>query len=178
MQDGDVLFQGTFLQQSRELLRFCPHRLVSLRISDDNAGRVEIVIQGVAFPEELRGKEHVWILFFFPEFSCIAHRYGGLDDDAGFGTRFFDQIDYCLDRRGVKEIPPAVIIGRCGNDDNFRISVRRLCVHGGREIQILLSQILLYVFILDGRLPMVHHIHLFRNNIHRHHMVVLRKKSG
>lgn len=119
-----------------------------IRTNDDAAG-IEIIIKGLALPQEFRAENDILRPHLLPDFLRVSYRDSGLDDHNGMGIVLHHQLDNGLYRRRVKKIPLAVLIGRRGNNHDFRIPIRRLCVHGGREIQILLCQILLYIFILD-----------------------------
>lgn len=83
------------------------------------------------------------------------------------------QLNHCFYGRSIKDILLGIIVGRCRDDDEIGIPVSSFCIQRGSQIQILLCQILFNIIILDGRLTMVYHVYLFRDNIHRCHMIVL-----
>ena len=72
----------------------------------------------------------------------------------------------------------AVVVGGCSNDHKVRIGVGFLCVQRSGQIQLLLSQIFLDVIIPDRRFARVDQCDLFRQDIHRRHMMVLGKQRG
>ena len=72
----------------------------------------------------------------------------------------------------------AVVVGGCSDDNKVRIGVSCLCVQRSGQIQLLLSQIFLDVVIPDRRFARVDQYDLFRQDIHRRHMMVLGKQRG
>ena len=55
----DVLLYGPFFQKGGELVRRTVQSFVSFRAPDDDAARVQVVVQGLALPQELRGEDDV-----------------------------------------------------------------------------------------------------------------------
>lgn len=78
---------------------------------------------------------------------------------------------------GVEEVLLAVVVGRGGYDHEVRIPVCRLAVEGCLEVEGLLRQVFLYVFVLDGRYTIVDFFYFLRYDVHRSHMMVLREES-
>ena len=85
----------------------------------------------------------------------------------------------------VEEILLGIVIGRGGDDDEVGVAVCCAAVERGRQVQrdgvagrILAREVTLYVFVLDGTLAAVEELNLFRDDIHGHHMVALRKERG
>ncbi len=76
---------------------------------------------------------------------------------------------------GVEEILLRVIIGRSGDDNEFRIAVGALPVKSCNKVQWLLFQVLLYVLILNRTLLPVDFIYLLPYDIDSDNLVVLRQ---
>ena len=175
---GDIVLDGPFLEKPcKGMGRLHQPGIFGIRAHDDTAG-IEVIVECLRFPQEFRTEEDILRPCLLPDFFGVPHGDGGLDHHDGMGIHLHHQVDHRLHGGGVEEIPLGIVIGRGGDDDDFRIFIGRFPVGGGGEVQILLRQVLLDVLILDRRLPVVHHVHLFRNDIHRHHMVVLGKKGG
>ena len=76
---------------------------------------------------------------------------------------------------GIEEILLRVIIGRSGDDNEFRISVGALPVESSDKVQRLLFQVLLYVLILNRTLFPVDFLYLLPYDIDSDNLVVLRQ---
>ena len=156
---------------------------VRIAAHDDSAG-VEVVIQGLAFAEELGREEDARCLRPvaaaagepLPDPPGIADRHGGLDHHHRGGIDLHHQADDLLDMGGVEEIPDGIIIGRRGNDHERRIPVGRRPVQGRREVKLRLPEILLDVRVGDGALPAVDLVHLLRDDVHGHDLIPLRQQ--
>ena len=172
----DVLLDRSFLEKSREGMR-CLHQLLICRISTDNdTARIKVIIERLAFTQKFRAKDDILRTKLLTDVLRVADGNRRLDDHDGIRIVLHHQLNDRFDRAGVKEILSRIIIGRRRNNDEVRVLVRRLRIHRRRQIQSLLCQVLLDIDILDRRLSMIHHIHLFWDDIHCHHMIVLRKK--
>ena len=74
------------LQQERsEGLGLAPRRLIA---SDDDAGGVEVVVQGLGFTQELGAENNVVHPELFSDVIGVADRNRGLDDDCGLAFPF------------------------------------------------------------------------------------------
>ena len=145
----NVLLDGTFLQQCRKFVGGCD-KVRILRVgADDDAGRVEVVIQGLGLPQKLRAEDDVPALIFFPDRSREAHRDGGLDDHDGLRVHLHHQLDDRLHRRGIEEVLPAVVVGRGGNDHEVRVPVGRFPVQRSGQVEILFRKVSFNVVILN-----------------------------
>ena len=72
---------------------FLHHFRVILRGSDNDAGGVEIVVEGMAFPQEFGAEKDVAGVVFFTDGFCKAYRAGGFYDDGGLTVDFKDFLD-------------------------------------------------------------------------------------
>ena len=79
---------------------------------------------------------------------------------------------------GVEEVLLAVVVGRGGYDHEVRVPVCRLAIEGGFEVEWLLRQVFLYVFVLDGRDTVVDFLYFLRDDVHRSHPMVLREERS
>ena len=113
-----------------------------------------------------------------PYASGIAHRDGALDDHRGRRVDLQHLADHILHGRGVEEILRAVIVRRGGDDHKLGIRIAGLPVQRGAELQRLVRQIILYVLVLNGRLPVVDHLHALGHDVHGGDIVTLRQQSG
>ena len=174
----NVLLDGPLLQQCRKFVGGCD-KVRILRVgADDDAGRVEVVIQGLGLPQKFRAEQDVPAAEPFPHRHRVAHGNRRFDDHDGIWIDLRDKADDCLHCRGVKVLGLAVVVGGCSNDHKVRIGVGCLCVQRSGQIQLLLSQIFLDVIIPDRRFARVDQCDLFRQDIHRRHMMVLGKQRG
>ena len=57
------------------------------------------------------------------------------------------------------------------------IRVCRLCIQSCGQVQFFFCEVFLDIVILNRGLTVVNHVHLFRNNIHSCHLMVLRKQG-
>ena len=78
---------------------------------------------------------------------------------------------------GVEVVPDRVVVGRGRDDHEVRVGVGPASVKGGCEVQRFLGKILLYVLVLDGRLPTGEHLNLLGDDVHGGHMMMLGQKS-
>ena len=151
----DVLLDGPFLKQCGEcpcgLIQLCPVRgNLFGRYAEDDAGRVEIVVEGLALAEELRSEKQSELpAVAVVEAFAIAYRNGALYDNDGLRIDFPDQVDDFLHVGGVEVVPYRVVVGRGGHDHEIRISVCPGSVQCGREVQVFLRKIFLNVLVLD-----------------------------
>ena len=80
--------------------------------------------------------------------------------------------------RGIEIVLLRVVVGGGGYDYEIGVAVGRGTVERGSEVERLLGQIALDIFILDGRLAPVDHIHLFGDDVNGRHVVVLGQQRG
>ena len=200
VQRRDVLLNGAFLQHGCKLaggvlqerkvgdsadgiVLFLEFGIIyQIRYSDDYAARVQIVVQCLALAKELGGEEQVEFpdsLLPVPDIqaAAVAHRDGGLDDHHCVRVDLQHQIDDLLHVAGVEVVPDRVVVGRGRDDHEVRVGVGPASVKGGCEVQRFLGKILLYVLVLDGRLPTGEHLNLLGDDVHGGHMMMLGQKS-
>ena len=110
---------------------FLYHFLVILRGSDDDAGGVEVVIEGMAFPEEFGAEEDVAGVVFSADGFGVAYRDGGFDDDGGFPVDLEDFFDDGFYGGGVEVVFYGVVVGGGGDDDEVGFLVGFSGIGGG-----------------------------------------------
>ena len=169
----DVLLDGSLLQKCRKDMRRFPVLLLLRIESHNDAGRVQIVVQRLGFPQKFRRKQDVLRVILRPDVLRVPDRYRRFDDHHGIRIDLLHQLDDRLHGRRVKIVLLRVVIRRRRNDDEIRIPVSRGPVGGCRQIQRPLREIPLNVLILNRRLPMIDLLHLLRKNVHRRHRIVL-----
>ena len=184
---GHLLFDGALLDDGREGVRRLLQR--GLVVTHNDAARVEVVVQGLALAEELRGEDDVRrhdldgaVRLTFPAAEllahapCVAHGDGALDDHRGGGVDFQHFIDNILHSTGVEEVLGAVVVRRGGDDHELGVAVARLPVQRGPEVQRLVRQVFLDVVVLDGRLLVVDHLHALGHDVHGGDGMMLREQ--
>ena len=149
--------------------------ILHIRTHNDAAG-IQVVIQRLAFPQEFRAEENVVAMVLLPHAGREAHGDGGLDDHNGVGVILDHQLDHRFHGAGVKVVLLAVVVGGRSDDHEVRILVSGFRIQGGGQVKLLFRQILFNILILNGRLALVDQLHLFRHDVHRRHMVVLRQQ--
>ena len=146
----DVILYGPFLQEGGELVRCTVQTLVSFWASDDDTARVQVVVQGLALPKELRREDDVPGPCLAADALGVAHRDGALDDHDRIGVDLHDQVYDLLHVARIEVVPHRVVVGRGRDDHVVGIPVGGLPVQCGHQVQVLLRQVFLYVFVLDG----------------------------
>ena len=94
------------------------------------------------------------------------------------GIGLNDQLDHRLHGAGIEVVLLAVVVGRRGDDHEVRIPIRRFGVQRGGQVEFLFREILLNVFVLNGRLAAVDLLHLLRDDVHGRDVVMLRQQRG
>ena len=174
-QCGDILFNGPLLQKGGEDLRLFPGPFVA---GDDDPGGIQIVVQRLGFPQKFRAEKNAVRAVFFSNGSGIPHGNGGFDDHGGLWVCLQHQLNHGFYGGGIEIVFLAVIIGGGGDDDKVRISVGIFAVQRGSQVQLFFGQILFNIFVLNGGFALVDQLHLFRDNIHGSHVVVLAQQRG
>ena len=206
-QGVDVFLEGAFLQQAGEeagvgfgvgvadggdggvlFVKFLAFNLFGT--AHDDAAGVEVVVEGLALAEKLGREEEVEVLALevgieeelqgvaLVERAGVTHGDGALDDHHGVGVDAEDEVDDVLDVVGVEEVFDGVVVCRRGDDDEVGIAVGGGAVEGGGEVEVLLGEVFLDIFVLDGRNAAVDLLHLFGDDIDGRHPVVLRQQRG
>ncbi len=150
-------------------------RRAGLIVSDDDAGGIQVVVEGLGFAEELRAEEELRGGVLLLHRGGEADRDGALDDHHGSGVHLQNQLDDFLDVTGIEEVLDRVVVGRRGDDDEVGARVSRPGVQGRGEIQLLLGQIFLDILVLNGADPVVDLFDLLGNHVHGHDGVPLRE---
>ena len=174
----DVILYGPFLQEGGELVRCTVQTLVPFRATDDDTARVEVVVQGLALPKELRREDDVPGPCLAADALRVAHRDGALDDHDRVGVDLHHQVYDLLNMARVEVVLHRVVVGRRRDDHVVGISVGGCTVKGRYQVQVLLPQVFLYVFVLDGGLSAVDHFHLLGDHVDGGDSVVLAQKGG
>ena len=109
-----------------------------LRVADDDAARVEVIVEGLALAEELGGEEEVELLhaparIAEVEATGVAHGDGRFDDHHGVGVDGQHEVDDFLDVGGVEVVLHRVVVGRGGDYDEVGVGIGRFAVEGGDE---------------------------------------------
>ena len=146
----DVLLQRAFLQQGGELVRSTVQTVITLRAPHYDAARVEVVVQGLALPQELRREDDVPGPCLAAYALGVSHRYRALYDHDSLGVDLHDQVYDLLHVARVEVVPHRVVVGRGRDDHVVGIPVGGFPVQCGHQVQVLLRQVFLYVFVLDG----------------------------
>ena len=134
----DVLLQRALLQQGGELVRSTVQTVIPLRAPHYDAARVEVVVQGLALPQELRGEDDVPGPCLAAYALGVSHRYRALYDHDSLGVDLHDQVYDLLHVARVEVVPHRVVVGRGRDDHVVGIPVGGLPVQGGRQVQVLL----------------------------------------
>ena len=174
----DVFLDGTLLQQTSKLVSSLDQTLIVQVSADDNTRRVKIVIKSLGLTQEFRAEDDVLAVELLTHGSGVAHRDRRLDDHDGVRVIFHDQFDHSFDRRSVKVLGVAIVVGRGSDHNKISIGVCSLSIQRCCQIQFFLCEILLNIVILNRRLAIVDQFNFLRNNINCGHLMVLRKQCG
>ena len=169
-----------------------------LRVADDDAARVEVVVEGLALAEELGGEEEVELLHALArvaevEAAGVAHGDGRFDDHHGVGVDGQHEVDDFLDVGGVEVVLHGVVVGGGGDHDEVGVGIGRFAVessnegamawllsligaHAGQEAAV--AEVFLDVVVLDGRDATVEFLDFLGDDIDCCHMVVLGQQGG
>ena len=154
-----------------------------LRYSHYYAAGVQVVVQGLAFAQEFRGEYQVepfQPLFpvFHVQVAAVSHRNRGLDDHYRFRIDFQHQVYDLFNMTCVEVVLDRIVVGRCGDDYEFGVTVRFAAVECSRQVQRLFGQVFFYVFVLNWGFFPVYQVYLFRYYVYGCHMVVLCQQSS
>ena len=157
--------------------------------ANDNAARVEVVVERFAFAEELRGEEDLRsdhaegavgeafaVGELFADGLRVAHGDGGLDDHHRVGIDLEDQRDDLFYVGGVEEVFLGVVVGGRSDDHEVGVAVGGPTVQRSDEVQRFLSQVLLDIVVLDGADLAIDLVHFLRDHVHGHDLVPLREQ--
>ena len=109
-----------------------------LRVADNDAARVEVVVEGLALAEELGREEEVELLHALArvaevEAARVAHGDGRFDDHHGVGVDGQHEVDDFLDMGGVEVVLHGVVVGRGSDHHEVGVGIGRFAVEGGDE---------------------------------------------
>jgi hypothetical protein len=166
---GHVLADRAFAQQFGEDLG-PPGAL-----ADDDARRMKIVVESLALAQELRREDQVGAAQFGPKASHVTDRHRGLDDHHRLWVEGHHVAHHGLDRAGVEIVGFGIVVGRRGDHHVVHPSVRIVLDQRRPQVQRPISQVILDLEIVDPGFAALQHRHLFRNDVQRHHFMVLRQ---
>ena len=78
--------------------------------SNDDAGRIQVVIESLGFTQEFRAENDILAIELFTNRSSVAHRDCGLNNHDGVRVIFHDQLNYSFNRRRIKVLGLAIIV--------------------------------------------------------------------
>ena len=99
-----------------------------IRANDDTA-RIQVVIQCLALTQELRAEDNVIAVIFFTNTCSEANRNRRLDYHDCFRVILNHQLDNRFNRRSIKEILLAVVVGRSSNNNKICIRICLSLIH-------------------------------------------------
>ncbi len=174
--------RGSLLQQVRKGLGGFHCRGIVHRRTDDDTRRVQVVIQRMAFTQELRGEDDLLVAGLLTQLRGVPNRNRRFDHDPAVRVIFADGLDGGLDARCVKVVLAFVIVGGCGYNRIIRTSVGNGRISGGLEIQMhgavaLAVEETYDLHIHNRAFAMVELLHLLRHDVQRVHFVMLRKQQ-
>ena len=124
----NVFLDCTFLKQfSKSVCSFYQTSIIYIR-ANDNTARIQVVIQCLALTQELRAEDNVVAVIFFTDARGEANRNRRLDYHNCFRVILNHQFDNRFNRRSIKEILLAVIIGRSRNHNKISIRICFFCI--------------------------------------------------
>ncbi len=177
-QSVDIFLNSTFLQKFCESV-CCLYQSSIIHVgSDDDTGRIKVIIQSLALTQELRAEDDIVAVEFLTNTCSVTNRDGALDNHNGFWIIFDNQFNDSFYRTCVKKILLAIIV--CRRSDNYKISITVcfLGIQSCSQIQLFFRQILFNVLVLNRRLLVIDQFYFLRNNIYRSHLVVLRQQRS
>lgn len=94
--------------------------------TNDDTGRVKIIIQSLALTQKFRAEDNIVAVIFFADTCCEANRNRGLYHHNSFRIVLDNQLYHSFHSAGVKKVFLAVIVGRSCNDNKISIRIRFL----------------------------------------------------
>ena len=177
-QGVDIFFNSTFLQQTSKLMR-CFHQTFITQVStNDDAGRIQVIVKSLGFTQKLRTENDILAIELLAHRSSISNRNGGLDNHNGIRIIFHNQLNHSLNRRSIKVLGLAIIVGRSRDYNKIRIRVCSLCIQSCGQIQVFFCQVFFNIIILNRRFLVVNHIDLSLHNIDCNHLMMLAQKHS
>ena len=96
--------------------------------SDNNATRIQVIVESFALTQELRTEDDIVAVELLTNTCSEANRNRRLDYHDCFWVVLNHQLDNCFNRRSIKEILLAVIVGRSCNNNKICIAICFLCI--------------------------------------------------
>ena len=161
-----------------------------LGIAHNDTRGIEVIVKGLALAQELWREEEIELAalqfrvgqelqgILHIQRTAITYRDGTLDDHDGIGIDREHEIDDVLDMMGIEEVLLRVVIGGCSYYDEVCIFVCGCAIEGGGKVEFLFRKVFLDIIILNGRNLLIDFLHLLRDDIYCHHVIVLRQQCG
>ena len=127
-QSVDILLDSAFLQ------KFCKSvcRLYQTSIlhigANDNAARIQIVIQSLALTQKLWAEDNIVAVIFFADTCCEANRNRGLYHHNCFRVILNYQFNHGFYCAGIKKVLLWIVVCRCSNYHKIGVTICFLCV--------------------------------------------------
>ena len=173
----NIIFSPEFLRESKALYdNLYPSRIIVG--TDNNAARIQVVVECLALAQELRAEDDVVTVELLTNRCSVTNRNGALNHHDGFRVILNYQFDNSLNCGCIKEILLTIVICRCSNDHEICIGVCFLSIQSCCQIQFFFCQIFLNVFVLNRRLPIVDQFNLLRDDIHSRNMMMLAQQRS
>ena len=155
--------------------------------ADDDAAGIEIVKQGLGFPQKLRAEKDVVHAHHRAHMHGIANRDRGFDDNGGLCRPVCgavpDQAQHILHGGAVEVIGLGIIVCGYGENNNISVGVRGGAVRRGSEMEHTLSgfrlgQVLFNILVLNRGAITVDHFRFLRLCADSGDLMMLRKEHG
>ena len=151
----------------------------NLRIPYNDTTWVKVVIKSLALTQKFGREEkvellHATLCILDVKTARIAYRNGTLNHHYGIRIYFKHEVYHLFYVTRIEVISDRVIVSRSGYYHEVGISISCTAIERSRKIKFLFSQILLNIFVLNGRDAMVEFLHLFGYYIYCRHLMVLR----
>ena len=174
----NVLLDCTFLEQTSKLM--CGfHQTFIVQVStNDDTGRIQVIVKGFRFTQELRAEDNIFGIELLTHRSGISNRDSRFDDHNGIRIIFHNQLNHSLNRRSIKVLGLAIIVGRSRDYNKIRIRVCNLCIQRCGQIQVFFCQVFFNIIILNRRFLVVDHIDLSLHNIDCNYLMMLAQKHS
>ena len=157
----------------------CFHQTFITQVStNDDTGRIQVIVKSFGFTQELRAEDNILGIELLTHRSGISNRDSRFDDHNSIRIIFHNQLNHSLNRRSIKVLGLAIIVGRSRDYNKIRIRVCSLCIQGCSQIQILFCQIFFNIVILNRRFLVVDHIDLSLHNIDCNHLMMLTQQHS
>ena len=152
------------------------HQALVLQVgAHDNAARIQIIVQRLAFTQEFRAEDDVLAASFLADAFGVANGNGGFYYHDGIRVILHNQLDYCFYSAGVEKVLFAVVVGRCSDNNKFCVFISHFCIQRSNKVEVLFSQIFFNLIILNRGFFVVDQLNLLRDNINGLYFIVLRK---